>query len=623
MNRSLVSLLCALFLVGVSVAFAQTLPTEQSITDASKDPTDCKATYPGDTPSDVNLRDVCEKIKAAGGSSADVQAALEQLDSVKAGVYGCNGMALYGPVGMAHAQGTYVPVSEEAVALNTYILVNKVCVLDAVARNQRNALVAGLERAQIRAINEGGEGGRPQYPQDLARLYHNEIPQKVMEAVLRSKEAESMCAPLRDSLIKQTAKTFYQSQTDPAHRIRCTFSDQDKLRALYEQGRIDLVGWGGFQQSLEENNNPYLLKLAFNDYIDATIENEVSRQKEELQHGNGFFAKKRCTQVPSGNGEYETRCDIVTPGKVVAESASYLALSGNRLVESADEINKMVGTVFANLTSQILASNTGFNGATTSVNGAPSYLDGAVNSAYQTAQTGTITTGVEALQKALTIETTYVSVRTNSKKILETAIVQINNLEKTCFTTLVAQGKVDLQKQISDAECAKQTNNINNGTGNQTCSVAVSVKETVVKTPDGDVTVLDAKGPTIRQVVALKTPGTAQPIITSTIQPMLDIVTKSLNAAQKGLALLKQLETTVRNASTPSLVAYVIQQLNQLITANVLHSEGDVASARDQHGKIEDTMQSLIDRTKEDWEAGWCQASKWPGITVPTPSSYK
>lgn len=578
--------------------------------------TDCKSLYPNDTPSDVNLRSICENIKSAGGDPAKVQDALQELDSTKEGVYGCNGMGQYGPVGQRKASGTYVPVSEEAVALNTYILVNKFCVLDAIARNNRNALVAGLERAQVKAINEGRDG-KPQYVQDIMRLYRHEIPTRVVENILKSKEVQGMCEPMRDSLIRSVAQRFYQDQTQPENRITCSFQDQQKLRALYEQGRIDLVGWEGFQQSLEENNHPFLLRLALNDYIDATVSNEVERQREELSFGNGFFSKKKCEQVPVGNGITETQCNIVTPGEIVAQSASYLALSGNRMVESADEINKMVGTLFANLSSQILASSTGFSGTTQSLAGAPSYLDTAANNAYQTAQTETLTTGVEALQKAISLETTYVSVRTNSKQTLETTKTQITNLQNTCMGTLIAQAKSDLKKQVNDAECAAQSGDPN--TLNPSCSVSINVTDTLV---DG-VTVIDAKGPTIRKIAAIKAPEKASGIITNTIQPMLDIVTTSLANAQKGLAILKQMEQSVRGATTPQLVAYVVGQLNQLISAKVLHDEAGVSTAREQNTRISDTMQSLVDRTKEEWEADWCQAAKWQTLVVSTPTSYK
>jgi hypothetical protein len=620
-------MIAALFMGLAYTAYAQTEPTAPGpgggLADRKDEitaTTDCKTLYPdntnnGGTVSNEGMRTLCEKIKAGGGDPTQVQNALQALDSTREGVYGCNGIAQYGPVGRNKAEGAYVPVNDSAVMMNTFILVNKVCVLDAVARNNRNALIAGLERAQIKAINEGGDGGRPQYPQDLMRLYRNEIPTRVMENILRSKEVQSMCSPMRDTLIRNAAQRFYTNQTNPANRIACTFKDQAKLKALYDGGHIDLVGWDGFQQSLQENNNPYLLNLAFNDYIDATTANEIERQKEELQNGKGFFSKKKCEQVPVGNGRFETQCKIVTPGSVIADSATYLSLSGNRLVESADEINKMVGTMFSNLASQILSSTTGFAGTTQSQNGQPSYLDGAVNSAYQAAQTETLTTGVEALQRALTIETTYVSIRTNSKKSLETAIAQVKNLQNTCVATLAAQAKIDLRKQVQDQECGAQVDSLN-GTS---CNVAVDVTEKTVE----DVLVIDARGPTKRIVIALKAPDKATAIVTNTIQPMLDIVTTSLNNAQKGLALLKQLEASVRGASTPQLVAYVISQLNQLIQAKVLHGEAEVSSAREQQNKITDTMQNLIDRTKDQWESDWCKAEKWQALVVPTPASYK
>jgi hypothetical protein len=89
--------------------------------------TDCAARYPGTSNNDVSLREVCEKNKKELANPEELKSALENLDTTREGVYGCNGIGKYGPVGLKHASlfgGTYVPVSEAAVALNTFILVN-------------------------------------------------------------------------------------------------------------------------------------------------------------------------------------------------------------------------------------------------------------------------------------------------------------------------------------------------------------------------------------------------------------------------------------------------------------------------------------------------------------------
>lgn len=607
--------LCVVAVLLPAVLFAQTAgPGAQpqgATTIGADGKVDCAAAYPGTDQFTVGLRKQCEEIN--NGIGTNPSQTLEMLDSARDGIYGCNGIARYGPVGQQRAQGTYVPVSEEAVALNTFILVNKVCVLDAVARNNRNALIAGLERAQIKAINEGGPDGRPRFARDVSGDLYG-LAKGVAAEILTNGEFGNMCPSFSTSTQKTIARDWERNINRPYSALACSFPGGRNSQQRFVQGSFSEMGYAGLTALIDPANSADSAYILGSIYIDDSIKAAQEDYLRDLSYGNGFLSSQACEKVPVGNGKYEESCGTVTPGRLIADTASYLSLSGNRLVESADEINKMVGTMFANLASQILSSATGFAGTTQSQNGAPSYLDGAVNSAYQAAQTETLTTGVEALQRALTIETTYVSLRTNSKKSLETAKAQIENLEKSCVTTLAAQAKIDIRKQVQDQECGAQEESLS-----PTCNVTINITE---KEVDGTL-VLDARGPTKRVVTALKAPDKATAIVTGTIQPMLDIVTTSLNNAQKGLALLKQLEASVRGASSPQMVAYVIAQLNQLITAKVLHTEGDVASARDQQSKITDTMQSIYDRTKEQWEADWCQASKWQTLVVPTPTLYR
>lgn len=604
---------CLLF----SVAFAQTTPSSSDT--ATGTPPEKVSGVPCETlfKDDPKAIKACNDIRKDSPDTNDSNAILQGMVDARDSIYGCNGIAKYGPVGLSKTPaGAYVPVSEDAVALNTFILVNKVCVLDAVARNNRNAFVTALVKAQVKAINEGGADGRPQYPQD-PRGDIADISDKVVADLLTQGDFGGVCPAYNTAVKRSLARNWSYATQVPQGQLFCSFPAGAAVQQAFLGGQFSSAGFAGLWALADPANTPDGAYFLGQDYISDVVANAREDYYKDLQYGNGFFSKKSCEDVPVGNGKFETQCFTVTPGSVIAQSASYLALTGNRMAESADEINKMVGTLFGNLASQVLASNTGFSGATTSQGGQMSYLDQAVNTAYQSAQTQTLTTGVEALQKALTIETAYVATRTNSKKSLETATDQVRNLEKTCMATLSAQAKVDIKKQVQDEECAKQSTDTTSL--NPSCSVAVNVTETTVE----GATVLDARGPTVRKVVAIKTPGKADGIVRSTIQPMLDIVQGSLNSSQKGLTLLNQLGSQVQNATSPDVVAYVISNLNQLITAKLLHDDTSLAAAKDQHGKIVDTMQSLVDRTKEQWEGDWCQASKWQGLIVPTPASYK
>lgn len=530
------------------------------------------------------------------------------------GIYGCQGIGQVGPVGQRHAAGTFVPVSEEAVALNTFILVNKFCVLDGLNVRQREALVSGLLRAAVSGINKGPDG-RTQYSQNVPqemRERSDEVAQKFLE----DESLNNICAPYRDS-VKQAVLRNYQNRTrKQTSTYACKFpGTPDQLQKLLDGNLDEGGGFAAYLSLLQSGNDPLSAYTYANETLNRAIQTTQENDLRELEWGNGFRSQKECTQVPSGNGKYEEQCNIVTPGKVISDMASYVSQTGFRQTENADQIDELLGGFISNFQNQVLSSFTGFKGSTESRNGQPSYLDKTVQDSFGRATGETTTVGVDALKKALDLETQYVSVRTATKKLLEDFVTKLLRLEDVCYTKLIDKAKEDTKKKLEDRVCG--------GDGQNYGNCGASVTDTESDAPGSSESnpkkyhLIVARSGTERETVKLLiTRDKSLAIINSEVRPLLSAITTSITNGQKALTALQKLNQMLADNKNPSITRFVLEQLDQMVAGKALHGSGDVSNATDQRSQVNDALNLLYDKTKSDWEKSWCKEEKWTDFQV-------
>ncbi len=523
---------------------------------------------------------------------------------VRNGIYGCKGIGEVGPVGMQHAQGTFVPVSEEAIALNTFILVNKFCVLDGLNIRQREAIVSGITRAALRQINEGRQG-QAKYAQN-PRALQAQLRDEVMEKFMEHESLQKMCGPYRERIKRNLVQDYVNRTRQPDLAYACSFKGTDAEMKALLSGDIENSGMSQFLSTFLDGNDELSTYMSVREVADATMRAELQRLDKELDWGNGFLSDRECRQVPVGNGRYEEDCQIVTPGKVIADMTSFLVQTGHRQTEQADSIDELLGSFITNLQTEVLSGFGGLQATTNNASGA-SYLDRAVDDAFGRARGETTNVGKDALQKALQTESDYNAVIKTTLSLIDTTIGTLVQREDKCFEDMLEQAKKDLKKQVEDEACAE-------GIGSCSADVTVDITDDPSSTevsPKKRYKITAKLSGVTKSVTLLKTNERSIKVIKDDIEPIRKVFADNLKSSDSALSVLKGLENMLKNDSSPATAQFVIGQLEKLVKAGKLHNSSHVSNARDRQSQLRDILQSLFERTEKSWQESWCKAEKW------------
>lgn len=105
-------------------------------------------------------------------------------------------------------------------------------------------------------------------------------------------------------------------------------------------------------------------------------------------------------------------------------------------------------------------------------------------------------------------------------------------------------------------------------------------------------------------------------IADANITPNLARVYRDVTASQKALAVLVQMRAALAAATTATGQREVLDILDQLVARHLLHSESDLRSAEGQGAEIGTAMSTLLEQTRTNWEASWCQPDNWSAHVV-------
>jgi hypothetical protein len=100
-------------------------------------------------------------------------------------------------------------------------------------------------------------------------------------------------------------------------------------------------------------------------------------------------------------------------------------------------------------------------------------------------------------------------------------------------------------------------------------------------------------------------------IVNSQIKPLLTLIRDNVYRAAKALELLTQLKQALASTTSASAQRYLLEQIDKLVAARALHTEAQLRQAQSQAGEIDAAMQQLLEETKENWEATWCDPDNW------------
>lgn len=105
-------------------------------------------------------------------------------------------------------------------------------------------------------------------------------------------------------------------------------------------------------------------------------------------------------------------------------------------------------------------------------------------------------------------------------------------------------------------------------------------------------------------------------IVNQSIKPILDVLRENIFRSAKALEVLAQIRDALAATSSASGQRFILERLDQLVAARVLHTEAQLRQAQDQALEIEAAMQQLLEESRDGWESGWCDPDNWEQLTI-------
>ena len=340
------------------------------------------------------------------------------------GIFGCNQTGAYSmSVGsMSAVGGTYVPVNDAAVTLNTGFLVYKECVLDGIISREKESVTAGLAKRTALTLATGRDGN-PMFPQNLRQeqLVDRADPDNLY---FLQNRLENLNPAFGTQITKALARTY----------VRRTRSPQDSYTCPYK-GDMTRV-WNGEDESDEA-------RAALRDpRCDPVFAYELAKQAQDEYAAQGQAEMMWRLTVNGGFYDVERTNErnehiILTPGSLVRTVGEQAVTSGFRQIENATEIDQMIGALFAGMGTQILSSGSGLTGLTQKIGSQPSYLDQVAAEASAGLRNAAANAAIQILNGALQVETAYNQIMNDIARALSGAIAALRSMESQCWSFII------------------------------------------------------------------------------------------------------------------------------------------------------------------------------------------
>jgi len=481
------------------------------------------------------------------------------------GIFGCNRntAALDGSVGsFAATGGVYVPVADSSVELNTGTLVYIQCVLRGIVDRESEAASTGLIQKTLQTIATGNKGNAY-----FRTKPGTEDSQYADQGTLDSLQDQSLVNAMNPAYAKNVQRTYAQSYMQQSRNRQAALNCPDNgskdtgLAAILPMRNPACYDIGAY--------------TIYSNFVQSDASQCLMYVHDQLNYGRGFYSVVQGDICKGGT--------IQTPSAYVEEEGLQAITSGFRRVENANDIDQMVGALYAGLGTQALTGSGGLlSGLTSAIGNSPSYLTQMTSESSQGLRNAAANAALQILASARAIEAQYNKVLTTIAGSLTSNIGQLRSVESQCWG-LIAY----------------------NTTAKHVCTAQ----------PTGN-TCTDAGGNTIK--IATSTQF-SQPVIDAQVTPVATQVVTGLQKSQSALTLIDQLITAVSNTGSLDAQRLALVQLDQLVAQGKLHVQADVTAAQQQQGSVTDSMTQLITQTKTLWAdsttldvpsgTGWCNVN--------------
>lgn len=208
-----------------------------------------------------------------------------------------------------------------------------------------------MVRSTIAWINSGFKGS-PMYITNPEQFLTN-IGDEIAGDIIYGSELNFLCSPIDIRI----ALEFYYTKS--RGRIpQCTLTQVVGNVDQFLEGNFMAGGWPGFLAlSVSPTSQPLGGVIAATAALEARVGAAQGNQVMRLNWGSGFLSWEECTDEKD-----KSTCQIMTPGKTIADALTFELSVGERTLIEADEINELIGALFAQLGSQALSGLRGVRG---------------------------------------------------------------------------------------------------------------------------------------------------------------------------------------------------------------------------------------------------------------------
>lgn len=516
------------------------------------------------------------------------------------GIFGCNAGQYGGSPGTTAAiGGIYVPVNDAAVTLNTGVLIYKECILRGVVNRMREQMTAATIKQGTLAFNTGrattdASGVVRQGPYFPMNLKQDKIAEtdRIIALNLTAEGGlkpngtfASLNSAFQEVVGRAVVRGYYRATRKPNDVLSCPYDD---VANALKGNPKDI--WDALDAFRNPACSPLSAYFLADQLESARTSSALGDMILKLGWGDGIYD----IAAPDENGDMITR----TPARFVGSSEEQLLSSGLRQQEMANDVDQMIGSLFASMSTQVLQDNRGLAALTQSTGGQQSYLDKVAAEAAAGFRNAVANTALALLKDAQTVEKVYgdtmraiASLLISTKNTFAAQELQCwkDIIQKTCATPL----KADNTCTAPPEGCTTDP-----GTGEQVCPPAVTLK---VSTS------------TIYSQAAVAAGA-------STFN-LLPTVQQNVTSSEKAMTLFAQLIAGVMNTTSPSAQNYAIQQFNTLVERKLLHTQRDLDQAEASQKAVQQAVSTLATQISDAWR-GNVTAADGTVLSVPWNGTY-
>ena len=492
------------------------------------------------------------------------------------GIFGCNAGQYGGSPGTTAAiGGVYVPVFDAAVTLNTGILVYKECILRGIVDAMRKSMTASeiksgtisFNTGRITTDDSGNTIQQPDFPTNLTQDKIVETDRVVALNINNDAMFSTLNPAFKDTVKRAAVRGYYLATRQPYNDLACPYTDV--VNAI--NGSPDSI-WAALDAFKNPACTPLGAYLLTDQHLQNAADAALSDMLLKLSWGGGIYD----IAAPDANGNMITK----TPARFIAASEEQLLASGFKQQEAANDIDQMVGSLFAGMTAQVIQDNQqGLAGLTQGIGGQPSYLDRVIAEAQNGLKQTLTNAALAILTASQAVEQAYGDTMRAIAALLTGAQDNFKNAESACWTNIIQRA----------------------------CSTPLKSDNTCKSTAGFDIKVSTS---TIYSQAAMSN---------STIFSLLPTVQKNIDTSVKAMALFAQLIASVTNDSSPAAQKQALDQLDQLIRQNLLHVQKDLDQANASQKSVQQTISTLAEQVAHAWNG---DASDGTAGVIPFDGTY-